>query len=651
MQPSNGVFIQLVKRCQKSPSFFVDNFCKVKHPMQGIIAFKLYSYQRKALAQFKKHRFNVFKKCRQCGASTLTGVYALWFAMMFAQKSILIVSKRDEDAMEFLNRNVKFVYDNLPDWMQKIWKLEKRNEHEMVFANGSTIRSLTSSPDTLRSNSASLIIVDEAAFMPAMETMWSGGWSTIQTGGSVIVISTTNGLGNWYWKTWNDAINKDNDFNPIQIEWWDMDWVCEFTDEISGAVTRIAPTDGLRKCETPKEIERYGPYWSPWLEDQHRQLATKGNDQKFRQEILAEFMGTGNTVLNREALLAIQEMVMDTEEAIKSERLKLHTIGIVDYVNTPANEVSKLDFQEDLLIWKPPYNQKVLAQLSRKNVDLNSLPPHDRRPHRYVIGADSSSGEANDFCAVEVLDIDTNEQVAELRIRALPRVFARMVDYIGRWYNNAFIVPERTGIGAAVCQELDKVLMYPNLYRHKKVQATLKLKYLQIGYPTSSSSKPILVKYLQDELGVDGLHIKSSRLYHELSIFIHLGKNKFGNEQGSGNTDDLVLAMALALVGIEDALYRENLNLTPVHSMEFGGIPDPLLAANVGEMTKRGGRGVLIPYGMTSEIYTDKPSAESELARFATQIGGVPISKDKIPRMGTNDPVSFKKHILRYFKH
>ena len=34
--------------------------------------------------------------------------------------------------------------------------------------------------------------------------------------------------------------------------------------------------------------------------------------------------------------------------------------------------------------------------------------------------------------------------------------------------------------------------MYPNLYRHSKVTSTLKVKYNQIGYPTSHSTKPCL---------------------------------------------------------------------------------------------------------------------------------------------------------------
>ena len=832
--------LKFIKKCQKNPTTFISSFCKVKHPKLGVIPFKLFSYQKKALGEFQKHRFCVFKKCRQCfsgesmvwtpsgphridsikpgdevftlspngslatvkveqtfnnglancveictksghksmatedhkfltkrgwvqvkdltqddilieanneerywyhnnlstpklqildtnlnqvgskgsiksikpiegqkqvydlkvppfdnyivdgavvhncGVSTLTGAYALWYAMFFSNKIILIVSKRDDDAMEFLNKNVKFLYDNLPDWVKEIWQVTKKNEHELSLTNGSTIRSLTSSADTLRSNSGSLIIIDEAAFMPQMETMWAGGWSTIQTGGSVIVISTTNGIGNWYWKTWTDATNGDNDFNPIRIEWWDMDWTMEFTDELSGKSTKISPCLDLKKCEEEKDKEKYGPYWSPWLEEQHRQLTSKGSDQKFRQEILAEFMGTGNTVIGRTALMAIKETIDETEKDVKSGEINLKTLGAVDYVNPYTKEQERIDFLEELLIWKPPYNAKsvektikdyinknyenpkeVLESLrpprpgeaiktKNKKVDLSEILPELKKPHRYVIGADPSSGEADDYCGLQVLDLDTKEQVAELRIKAMPKQFAKMIDFIGRWYNNATVVCERSGIGVSVCQELDHYLMYPQLYRHKKVNARLKVKYNQIGYPTSSSTKPVLVKHLQDELGEDGWHLKSSRLYHELCIFIHLGKNRTGNESGSGNTDDLVLALALALIGVEDAAYRGGTTgLLPTHSMEAAPelIDKQFITDKVNEMANSGGRGVLLPFGVSSEGYTGKENATLELNKFIAQLGGIPMTKENRAPGGVRDPVAFKKHVLRYFRN
>jgi hypothetical protein len=625
--------VKIIKRCQKSPSFFLESFGKVKHPKLGIIPFRLFDYQKKCLKAYLTHRFNIFKKCRQCGISTLTGAYALWYAMFFNNKTILIVSKRDIDAMEFVSRNIKFVYDNLPEWMRKLWPIMTRNEHSLVFANGSVIRSLTSSADTLRSNASSLNIIDEAAFMPHMEDMWAGGWSTLQHGGNVIVISTAKGVGNWYWKTWTDAESLSNNFNPIVINWWDMDWRLEYVDELSGLTKCIAPTDGIRKCSDPGDIEKYGPFCSPWLENEYKGLATKGDDSKFRQEVLAEFIGSGATVLSRHALSIVSASV--------SEHTDYKVVDRVDYVNPVSMDRDVLDFQGQFWVWNPP----VVG-------DPEAEDPEDRIAHQYVIGADPSSGEASDYCGLQVFDCFTREQVAELRIRTLPKTFARMVDYIGRWYNQALVVCERNGIGQAVCQELNEDIVYPNLWRQRKKRTDLKIKWGHIGWPTTHQTKHMLVKYLVDNIGEEGFVIKSPRLYKEFLIFVHLDGGKYGNEPGTGNTDDLVMATCFTFAGMIDANLLQSRTLVPVHNAGDGPILNSPAAvtARMNEFLTRGGKNMLTPVARNSERPTGRETKESELRRFIQQLGGVSIGKaDKQPPLVpySDQLVHVKKHDLK----
>jgi hypothetical protein len=630
--------VKIIKRCQKSPSFFLDSFGKVKHPKLGIIPFRLFDYQKKCLKAFLTHRFNIFRKCRQCGISTLTGAYALWYAMFFNNKTILIVSKRDIDAMEFVTRNIKFVYDNLPDWMQKLWPIVTRNEHSLVFANGSVIRSLTSSADTLRSNASSLNIIDEAAFMPNMEDMWAGGWSTLQHGGNVIVISTAKGVGNWYWKTWTDAESRTNNFNPIVINWWDMDWRLEYTDELSGRTSCIAPTDGMRPCQGPIELEKYGPWWSPWLENEYKGLATKGDDSKFRQEVLAEFIGSGSNVLSRAALSVVSASV--------SLHPEYKIIDRVDYVNPVSQDRDVLDFQGGLWVWNPP----VVGDPEAEN-------PEDRIPHQYVIGADPSSGEAHDYCALQVMDCYTKEQVAELRIKTLPKTFARMIDYIGRLYNQALVVCERNGIGQAVCQELNEDIVYPNLWRQRKKRTDLKLKWGHIGWPTTHQTKHILVKYLVDNIGVKneadetdiGFIIKSPRLYKEFLIFVHLDGGKYGNEPGTGNTDDLVMATCMAFAGMIDANLLQSRTLVPLHNIGNSPIMESpaQITAKINDFLLRGGKNLLTPVTRTSEKPTGRDNKMSELRRFMDQLGGTTISQS-----GSHPPLTpYSEQIVHIRKH
>jgi hypothetical protein len=220
-------------------------------------------------------------------------------------------------------------------------------------------------------------------------------------------------------------------------------------------------------------------------------------------------------------------------------------------------------------------------------------------------------------------------------------------------YNNAHVVCERTGIGQAVTQELDKDLMYPNLYRHSKVTSTLKVKYNQIGYPTSHSTKPVLVKHLVDNIGVDGWEIRSTRLYHECCIYIHLGNGKYGNEPGVGNTDDLIISLMLALAGIQSALMRSNIGLMPINNVVAGSSQMPAVVAGKGssQFDKLKGKGLMVPMGRSSEAYTNKVSQADELTKFTLQVGqGVTLDKNtKKPLLGPG-PVTKKKHILKYFR-
>jgi hypothetical protein len=625
---------QLIRKCQKNPAFWIENFCKVEHPKAGIIPFKLFDYQRRSLAAFLSHRFSIYRKTRQCGISTLAGAFALWYAMFFNNKTVLIVSKRDTDAKNFLKKNVKFVYDQLPSWFHDVWKDSAdvggiRNEHELGFNNGSRVSSLTSSPDTLRSHASSLNIIDEAAFMPHMDDMWSGGWPTMVHGGSAIVISTVKGLGNWYWRFWTDAEAGQNDFNPIVINWWDMTWSIKYRDELARSQIEICPTKEIRPCKTSEEIEKYGPYWSPWLEGEYRNLTEKGDDAKFRQEVLAEFVGTGHTILSRQTLAIISSTVAREGKNYK-------TVGVIDYVNPTTSEREVLDFRNDLWIWKTPEKGG-----EREGEDGKV---YEESPHQYIMGCDVATGEGDDYSAIEVFDISEGEQVAELKIKVRPKVFAKMIDYVGRWYNNACAVVENTGIGRATCQELFEDLAYPNVYRSRRKRADLKIKAGFLGFSTTGQSKHVLNKSLIDGLGENGYAIYSGRLYKEALIYVQLSGNKTGAEPGVGNNDDLIISVGLAFIGITDAIRIGSHNLLPFHNVD---VPMTVVDSSEDILPMLGDKNIMAPISVNSEYETGRCSIDAEVVKFQHQLGGIMIDTKTKNNIET---VKFKKYKLQSLK-
>jgi len=526
----NRKMIQVVDRCRRSIIFFCENFCKVKHPSAGILPFRLFSYQKKSLNMFFKHRFTIYRKSRQCGISTLAGMYALWMTMFFKNRTVLITSKRDLDAKEFLYRNVRFVYQNLPEWLQDVFRADPDSAHEFGIARtGSKIVSLPGGPNTLRANSSSLNIIDEAAFTPHMEEMWAAGSPTLIHGGRCLVISTPNGIGDWYWSTWMDAKVGQNNFNPIEVMWWDMDWAIEYHDQITGQPIRIAPRDGIRKT-TKEEKEIYGPYWSPWLEEQYRALRSRNEAHLFPQEILAEFLGSGNTVIPTDQIKGLEEQVKQAP--------KPQIIGMVPYRNEAAGISTDLHFMNDLWVWKRPIKNDI------GKITIKGIPP--AMGHRYVIGVDPSTGERTDFSAIEVFDVDEMEQVLELMTKVDAVMLAMMADYIGKWYNMGTMVVERIGYGMAVVQELRDRLQYPNLWKHDQPGK----RSADYGFRTTSSTKVLLNKALIQHLG--NYKIYSHRLLKQVTTYINLTGRKFGAV--SGNNDDLVIAAGLALLAVTSTL-------------------------------------------------------------------------------------------------
>ena len=60
---------------------------------------------------------------------------------------------------------------------------------------------------------------DEAAFIEKIDTIWTAAQQTLATGGRCLAISTPNGVGNWFHKTWIDAQDGVNKFNTVKLHW------------------------------------------------------------------------------------------------------------------------------------------------------------------------------------------------------------------------------------------------------------------------------------------------------------------------------------------------------------------------------------------------------------------------------------------------
>lgn len=187
--------LKTLVKVMKDP-FLFSTFCYVINPVLGMVKFSLYPFQRAVLYQFMKNRFNIILKFRQAGITELISMYCLWLAMYHPNKKINIISIKDTVAKKVLKK-IKFMYKNLPSYLQEPIINGRTGEFGSVstieFANGSVIESIPTSDQAGRSESLSLLVIDEAAIVRWASTIWASAFPTLSTGGSAIVNSCITG--------------------------------------------------------------------------------------------------------------------------------------------------------------------------------------------------------------------------------------------------------------------------------------------------------------------------------------------------------------------------------------------------------------------------------------------------------------------------
>lgn len=73
--------------------------------------------------------------------------------------------------------------------------------------------------EAARGKSLTHLILDEAAFIPKIETHWKAMYPTISTGGRCTVVSTQNGPKTWFNTILEDARNARNDFKEFKCSY------------------------------------------------------------------------------------------------------------------------------------------------------------------------------------------------------------------------------------------------------------------------------------------------------------------------------------------------------------------------------------------------------------------------------------------------
>jgi hypothetical protein len=256
------------------PQYFMDNFFYIQHPVKGKMLYHPFEYQQRLIDTYHNYRFSISMMPRQTGKSTSAAGYLLWYAMFVPDSTILIAAHKYTGSQEIMQR-IRYAYELCPDHIRA--GCTSYNKGNLDFENGSRIVSATTTENTGRGMSISLLYCDEFAFVrPGIaKEFWTSISPTLATGGKAIITSTPNSDEDQFALLWKGALKCEDSYgNPTLVG-------------ING-------------------FKAYRSYWNEhpdrdeaWAGAQRAQLG----EDRFRREMCCEF------IINDETLIAPAKLI------------------------------------------------------------------------------------------------------------------------------------------------------------------------------------------------------------------------------------------------------------------------------------------------------------------------------------------------------
>jgi hypothetical protein len=373
--------IELLK-CRKSFVYFCDTYCRIlSESGQGgeWIPFCLWPEQRRTARMLQENRLVVVLKARQLGLTWLVLAFALWLLLFHPIATVLLFSRRDDEATDLLAVRLRGMYDHLPEFLQASGFMAD-NDHEWALASGS--RALAFPTTAGDSYTATLAIVDEADLVPDLDRLMRAVKPTIDGGGRMVLLSRADKTRplSPFKRIYEGATKGQNEWAPIFLPWdarpgRDAAW---YEGQRRDILARTGAVDDLHEPYPATDAEA---------------LAPRSLDRRLSAEWLKRCYQPREPVT-----------------------------GPFPYAAP-----------------KPP---------AIPGLAVYALPIPGRR---YVVGADPAEGNpTSDESALEVLDVDSGEEIASLAGRFEPTTFAAHAATVARYFNGATVMVERNNHGHAV---------------------------------------------------------------------------------------------------------------------------------------------------------------------------------------------------------
>ena len=444
-------------KCKNDPVYFIENYVKIITLDSGLQPFKLYDCQKKKVDCIMNNRRVVLMEGRQQGKTVTSAACILHYTIFEEDKTVAIMANKSAAAREVLNR-YQIMYENLPIWMQqgvKTW-----NKGDVELENNSKVLTAATTAAAIRGKSVNWLYIDEAAIIPnnVEDEFFTSVYPTISAGETTKILLTSTPLGyNHFWKFWNESLEGVNGFENMFIPYY----------------------------EIPGRDDK-------WLEEQKQLLG----DVKFNQEVMCEFLGSTNTLIN-------------------------------------AQTIQRLSTKD--------------PEFTNNGLDIYESPQEN---HYYAITVDTSRGIGGDYSAFVVVDITEMpyKVVAKYRDNKIaPMLYPDIIGKVGKDYNNAFILVEVNDIGQQVVEILHQEIEYENILSTVNEQQK---QYVSPGFGKSTKHGVTTSKQVKRQgcfafkslLEEQKMLVFDEHIIHEISTFTEKGNTYQADE---GYHDDLVMCLVL----------------------------------------------------------------------------------------------------------
>lgn len=545
---ANEMAAEYIKSYQdKSRIYFIEKYLSTFNAAVGKkTPFICFPRQKVFLRTLAKVRNIVSIKPRQCGITTLTSAWATAqcvFAPEDAPETILCVGNKLDLANQLITKIRDFL-TQVPRWywgddyyspdpksdknIKSIFIKDSKSELELF--NGCRIVARSSGENAARGISAvSILILDEAGFIENGKAVYAtcAACMASNPNSKTVMVSTPNGHDELYYNTYKQALAHENNFTAVQFRWYqdprynkNLKWFKKGKDD-EKAKWFYEPTldaEGTVKYDEEHWEKMVQDGWtprSPWYDEMCKSF--NNDSMKIAQELDVSFQGSANNVVSPEFI----------------------------------EQQSNLNVREPLSDFKDPMNEE--TWFWKKPIE----------GHRYLVGVDPSRGVSADRTAIEIIDMDGEdenglpiiEQVGEYVGKKLGDDIGGMVYQYANLYNEAYVVVDCTGgQGDALILTMIQ-LGYKNFYYEDGNQKTYTVqnqsdKPLNFsdrlpGFHFQGNRYPVLASFA-GMVRSNEFKIRSTRVINELDTWIFEGETGRMNHQ-EGSHDDTICSLAMAL--------------------------------------------------------------------------------------------------------